>query len=111
MGHSGRRRRLAAERDTAAIVREDAGASEGELLGKKARVMGNEESGRFARRADVPGDGRGCSANSGKSEIVGDDSAPAGSAEMDALARHGPLLYLAARGKGTVDLQGGESQE
>jgi hypothetical protein len=82
-----------------------------ELFGEESSVVSDNQRGSFLLSANVAGDCRGGTADTGKIKIVGDHAAPAGSAEMDGLAGHGRLLYLGARTVSTKESRAGESQE
>src|SRR5487761_449689 len=87
-GNRGSGRGLSAEKDAAAFVLEHSGGSASELLGEKSRIVADEKRRIFRETANVSGDCGGGDANAVESEIVGDDAAPAGGAEMDRVGRH-----------------------
>lgn len=59
----------------------------------------------------MSGNGSGSAANACERKIVGNNSTPAGGAEMDRLARHGAVLYLVAQAARIRESLDGESQE
>ena len=83
---------FAAEEDFATLRFENAGRRKGKFFGEKARVVADDQARRLFLCADVAGNGGRDSANAGKSEILGDDAAPAGSSEMNGRSGHGPVL-------------------
>ncbi len=92
---------FAAEEHWAAVVDQYGGGGAGELGREEARVVSDEEQGFFRQAANVRGDCGGCDADAVEGEIVGDDAAPAGGAEVDRVGRHlvimRMVLYLATR--------------
>src|SRR5579862_4648776 len=72
------------------------GSRECEFGRKEPGVVADYDGWRFRFREQVAGDGRGGPADAGESEILGDNSSPAGSAEMDRLLGHGTIFYLGA---------------
>ena len=79
---------FAAEEHRTAVVDQYGGGGAGELGREEARVVTDEERRFFRKAANVRGDCRGCDADAVEGEIVGDDAAPTGGAEMDGVARH-----------------------
>ena len=111
MRHSGRWRCLLAEQDVATMSLQYARGRESKFLGQESSVVGDDQRGGFLLRSDVARNRRSGTAHAGKIEIVGDNAAPAGGAEMDGLGRHERLLYLGRRAVDAQESHAGESQE
>ena len=97
VGDCGSRRCLLAQEDAATMLFEHVCGRERKLFIKKSRVMRDDKRGGLFVRADMARNCRRGTAHAGEIEIVGDNAAPTGSAEMDGLAGHARLLYLGAR--------------
>jgi len=83
VGDSGSRCERFAEEGFDFVLLEDVYGELGEFFGVEARVIADEDGGVFLGVVDVAGDGGDGEADVGKRKIVGDEAAPAGSAEFD----------------------------
>ena len=97
MGDHRSRRRLRAEKITAAMGAKHVRSGKREFRGEETRIVPDDQCGGFLLREDVAGDGGRRSSHARKRKILGDHSAPAGGSEMDRLARHGRYCILARK--------------
>ena len=65
------------------VLLEDVDGELGKLFGVEARIVAHEDSGILLGVVDVAGDGGHGESHVGEGEVVGDEAAPAGSAEFD----------------------------
>lgn len=84
----------AAKKDLATLLFEDVGGGAGKFLGKKARIIADENGGLFVASANVPGDGGGGDAHTLEGEIFSDDAAPSGGAEVNRAGSHEEPYYI-----------------
>ena len=109
MGQDGRRRGIRAKNNAAAVIAHYTGGRLGKFRREKSCIVPNDDRGILFLGGNVTGDCGGGSAHAGKSEIIGDNTAPARSSEMDRLLGHGQTLY---RGRWVeITQERNESQE
>src|SRR5450432_4549016 len=75
-----------------AVMIQDVDGQLRKFFGVEARVVADEDGGVFRFAVDVSGDGGDGQANVGKSKIVGDEAAPAGSSKLDRGRVHGRVF-------------------
>src|SRR5881398_3340440 len=87
-GHGRRGRERLAKQRANAVMLQDVHGELREFFGVEARVVAHQDGGVFRLGFRMFGNGSDRQANIGEGEIVGDEAAPSGSAELDGRGRH-----------------------
>ena len=87
-GHGRRGRERLAKQRANAVMLQDVHGELREFFGVEARVVAHQDGGVFRLGFRMFGNGGDRQANIGEGEIVGDEAAPSGSAELDGRGRH-----------------------
>jgi len=88
----GRGREGFAEQRSNSVVLQDVYGELGKLLGVETRVVTHEDGRLFRLGFHVFGDSRHGQTHVGEGKIVGDESAPSGSAKLNRRGRHGAVF-------------------